>query len=130
MPEDIKQKTKGELALDYLREKRKNLGARMKARETQQRVNDAGMSALGAIAGAIVPAYIVASNPQREYLDKNRTIETEAVLAAVGVVGGIAAYVADVDYATPIMVTGVSVGASYLGKVARDRARRNLAASP
>jgi len=128
MAEDVKKMGKGELALAYLKQKTRLLTDRAKNKEMQQRVQDAGLSALGALAGAVIPAYLIASNPDREFLDENRTIETEAVLAAAGVLGGVAAYVTDIDYATPIMVTGVAVGASYLGKVARQRAQQNIGA--
>lgn len=124
---DPSSMTKTEAMAAFLKEKRARLTAKVKSKAFQQRTYDAGLSVMAASAGAIVPAYMIAANPQREYLDENRTIETEAVVAFGLGLAGVAAYVADVDFSTPMMAGGLGAAASYLGKVARQRAQANIA---
>ena len=100
---------------------------KIKSREFQARVETAGFSALAAGFGATVPTWLLERNPDWQYLDEDKEIETEAVVGILAAAGGLAAYVMEVDYGEALMVGGLVTGGCYLNKVVREKARKENA---
>lgn len=124
---DTRGMSRSELIEQWAKTKGQNALARVKSKEFQKRVETAGTALVAAGVAATVPAWILERNPDYKYLDEEETIETEAVLALAGTVGGVAGYLADAPYAEAMLVGGLTLGACYLNNVTRTKAReRNL----
>lgn len=121
---DTRGLSRSELIEQWARQKSKNALSTMRSKEFQKRTENAGYAVLGAAAGATIPAWILERNPEWKYLDNDETIETEAIVAIGATVGGVAAYLADVDYSEAIMVAGLVTGGCYLNNIVRVKARQ------
>jgi hypothetical protein len=120
---DTRGMSRSDLIEQWAKEKGRNLLTRVKSREFQTRVESTGMAVVAAGIAATVPAWILERNPDWQYLDEEKEIETEAVLALGATLGGVAAYVAEIPYGESLMVAGLVMGGCYLNKVVREKAR-------
>lgn len=120
---DTKGMSRAEIIEAWAKQKGQNALTKMKSKEFQARVETVGFSVLGAGLAATVPTWILERNPDYQYLDEAKEIETEAVVAIGATVAGVAAYLAEVDYGEALMVAGVTMGACYLNNVVRKKAR-------
>jgi nitrate/nitrite transporter NarK len=124
---DARGLSRAELIENWAKAKGQQAFAKIKSREFQARVETAGFSVLAAGLGAVVPTWLLERNPDWQYLDEEKEIETEAVVGIVAAAGGVAAYVMEIDYGDALMVGGLVTGACYLNKVVREKARRENA---
>lgn len=118
----------------WLEERRKSMALRgrramERAKEAgvAQRAQDVAVHGTLIIAGATVPAWILTRNPDWQYVDEEKTVETEALLA-FGTLGIAALAHIAVGGRSDIPEYGMSIGfgmtASYLGKRAREMAEQ------
>lgn len=109
-------------------QKRVNIAAKVKSKEFQTRVKTGVSSILVTGAVSTIPIWIIERNKDYKYLDEAKEIETEAVLAGVGLLAGLGAYLMDVDdmYSTPALVGGCVMAGNYISEQTRQRAREEL----
>lgn len=124
---DARGLSRAELIENWAKAKGQQALNKLKSREFQKRVETAGLSVLAAGIGSTVPTWFLERNPDWQYLDEEKEIETEAVVGILAAAGGVAAYVMEVDYGDALMVGGLVMGSCYLNKVVREKARQENA---